>query len=241
MAKLGTILQVVPADIFTSSSVQQAPLGAYAETPDGRGFRYVQNGATTMVPGNIYQSAAEITNHQNRPADALAVGDTSIKLDLGATAVEADEYAGGFLCVSANAGEGQMYGIAGHTAVATSSSLTVTLSEPVQVATTTASKYDLVKNPYRHVVVNPATATGAPVGVALHGVTASEYGWVQTHGPCNTRAKGALTVGLNLIVSSAQAGAVGTDESDVKRVPIVGHCLTGVADSEFGVTYLTID
>ena len=243
MAKLGTILQVVPAEVFTSSSTQETNLGAYAETPDGRGFRYVQNGDVAMVPGNVYQSSAESTDHQGRTPHPAVIGDTSVPVGLGATAALVDEYKDGFLIVTANGSEGRMYGILGHLATAASATLTATLSEPIKAAITANSTVDLVRNPYRNVVVAPTTETGVTVGVALHGIVASEYGWMQTHGPCAVLAETAVGVGLKVLRSTSTAGAVGLGSgitADAELTP-VGYALTGIAASEFGALYLTID
>ena len=243
MAKLGTILQTVPAEIFTSSSTQQAVLGAYAETPDGRGFRYVQNGDVAMVPGNVYQSSAEATNHQALVIHPAVIGDTSVLVALGATAALVDEYKDGFVIVTANGSEGRKYGIIGHSAAAASATLTATLSEPIKATITANSTVDLVRNPYRSVVVAPTTETGAVAGVALHNITASEYGWLQTHGPAATLAETAVGVGLRVMRSTSTAGSVGLGSGITADAELqtIGYALTGIAASEFGAVYLQID
>ncbi len=241
--RLGGSLITNPAEVRTSSATQQAPLGAYIESIDGRGFRYVQNGATVMVFGNVYQSSAESTNHQNLVPAAAAAGDTEIAVTLGATAAGLDEYAGGLAIVTANSGEGECYTIVGHAVVASSGTLTATLASPIKRAIKTSSTIDLVRNPYKSVVVAPTTVTGAVVGVALHDIGASEYGWVQTHGPTAVRAGVALVVGLTVVRSTGTAGAVepATGETGDVAANKLGYVLTGVATSEFGAVYLTID
>ena len=57
--KLTQIPQITSQDVFVSSSIQQMPLGVYAETSDGRGFRYAKMGAVAAVPGKVYQGAAQ--------------------------------------------------------------------------------------------------------------------------------------------------------------------------------------
>jgi hypothetical protein len=191
----------------------------------------------------LYQSSAEITAHQNLVTSAAAVGDKSITVTLGANAVSADEYKDGYVVVTANAAEGQVYTIAGHPAAASQGSLVLTLDEPVVVAITANSTTDLVRNPNRHVVVAATTETGPSVGVALHAIGASEYGWLQTHGPGPVRAKEALVVGLSAVRSTVTAGAVSpvTNIQADNELNDVGYAITGIADSEFGLFYWRID
>ena len=239
MAKLGTILQTVPSEIRTSSSTQETVLGAHAETPDGRGFRYVLNGATALIPGTLVQSAAETTAHQALTPTAAAVGDTSLTVTLGGTAAEVDEYKDGFAITSPGP-VGEMYGIAGHPYAAASAAVVLTLSEPIKTAIPAGTLIDLVRNPYRQVVINPTTPTGSPVGVALHAIAASQFGWLQTHGPVAVLAIGALVVGTH-VTGTDTAGAVASNTAFTTATPIVGVALTGVATSEYGAVYLTLD
>src|SRR3990167_5853979 len=59
---LGSVPLISGQDVNTNSSVQTMPLGAYAETADGRGFRYCKVGGTSTVAARIYQSPAEDTS-----------------------------------------------------------------------------------------------------------------------------------------------------------------------------------
>ena len=242
-SRLSGGLQTNPAELRTSSSTQQAPLGAYIESTNGMGFRYVLNGATAMAPGNLYQGPAETTTHQALVPAAAAVGDTSIAITLGASAANEDEYKGGLVVVATNAAEGEYYEIVGHSAVASSGTLTATLATPIKRAITTASTIDLVRNPYRGVVVAATTPTAGAVGFALHDIAASEYGWVQTHGPGVVRAGVALVVGLSLARSTGTAGALSpaSGESGDVASNMVAYALTGITASEFGAAYLLID
>lgn len=111
--------------------------------------------------------------------------------------------------------------------------MTLTLDDPILVALTTSSKIDLL-NPCSGVIVNPTTATSAPIGLAVYPVAAAEYGWVQTFGPGVCLADGTVVVGTSLDASNGTAGAVEAHaEAGVQAT--VGHALTGIATTEYGL------
>lgn len=237
MSQLGSAPLIQPQDLFVSSSTPQTVVGSYAETTDGRGFRYAKAGAVALVPGKLQQASAEDTsNLQNLAVAAAAIGATSVTTTTTVT-LAANQCAGGYLVISASTGAGYQYRISGH-AAASSAAVTFNLEDPIVVALTTSSKIDVIPNPYDSVVVNPTTATSAPVGVAVAATPISYYGWVQTHGPCNLLADGTVTVGTAVVASNATAGAV---EALTGVQAPVGLALTGIATTEYGLIFLTID
>lgn len=229
----------IPQPLFSESSTAQAQVGQRVVTPDGRVYRYCLAGGTALVPGKLYQAPAQITNHQNLTPTATAVGATSVTVTLGATAATLNQYAGGYLVVTVTPGQGYQYLISGHAAADSSGTLTLNLADPIAVALTTSSRVDLVLNPFSGVIVNPATVTSVPVGVAVYPVTAAYYGWLQTGGVANVLADGALTVGSLVAASDATAGAVEVASS--ATLNIVGSAVTGVATTEYGAVKLTLD
>lgn len=224
----GTGPQVVGQALFSSSSTQLHALGEVVFTNDGRSFRYAKAGGTALVAGKLQQAQAETTAHQDLTAAAAAIGDTSTVTS--AITVTANQYAGGYLLVTVTPGQGYAYKIKGH-AAATAAAVTLTLEDPINIALTTSSRYDLVANPYSAVVVNPTTATSAPVGVAVYPVVAAEFGWLQTAGVANILSDGGSTVGTNVSASNATAGAV---EAAVTAQAAIGVAVTGVATTEYG-------
>lgn len=238
MSQLGSAPLIQPQDLFVSSTTPQAVVGSYAETADGRGFRYAKAGATALVAGKLQQSSAEDTsNLENLAVAAAAIGATSVTTTSTVT-LAANQAAGGYLIVSASTGAGYQYRIAGH-AAATAAIVTFNLEDPIVVALTTSSKIDVIPNPYDSVVVNPTSATSAAIGAAIVATPASNYGWLQTHGPSTLLADASVaTVGTTLRASTATAGAVGVTGGSTA---IVGIALTGIASAEYGAVYLTID
>lgn len=220
------------------SSTQDIQLGAKFVDQNGNAYRYCLVGGTALVPGKLYQAPAEITNHQNLTPAAAAIGATSVTVTLGATAVTANQYSGGYLVITVTPGQGYRYLISSHPAASGGATCVLTLADPIQVALTTSSRCDMVLNPYSSVIVNPTTASSTIVGAAIYPAAASTYAWVQTGGIAVLLADGALAVGTNVAASNAVAGAV---EAATGVQALVGIAVTGVADTEYGAVKLTCD
>jgi hypothetical protein len=214
---------------------ETATLGNLATTGDGRYFRYCIAGGTALVPGKLQQTAAETTGWENLAIAAAAIGATSITTTSTVT-VTANQLTGGYAMVTTGTGVGYQYQIGTHPAV-TSAVLTFNITDPIIVALDTTSKLDLVANPYNGVIVNPASASGFPVGVAVAAIPAAYYGWVQTRGVTNVLADGAITVGTALVASNAVAGAV---EPLTGVQQIVGTAMTGISTTEYGSVNLNL-
>ena len=234
----GTGPVVVAQDLFKDSDVQLHVLGEMVHSNDGRAFRYAKAGASALVVGALQQASAEDTGDQALAIAAASVGDTQI-VTTGTVTVTANQYAGGFALITVTPGIGYIYPISGH-AAATAAVVTIELAQEIDVALTTSSKVDLIKNPFDGVVINPTTATSAPVGVAVKAITAAQYGWLQVGGVGSVLAQGALAVGTTVIASNAVAGAAeaGADATDVQA--IVGTAVTGVADTHNGAVRLAL-
>ena len=213
-------------------------LGCRAVSNDGREYRYALAGGTALVVGKLQQSAAEITNHQDlTPTAAAAIAATSITVTLGNTAATANYYAGGFALITTSTGVGYMYRIASNPAANASATIVLTLDDAITIATATSSRVDLYPSPYQSVIVNPTTASSAPVGVAISAITNAQYGWIQTKGISNVLMDGTGVVGTAQVASNAVAGAV---EPLTGVQAAVGTLLTGVADQQYGAILLNL-
>ena len=230
-------LQVTPQELFTTSSTQMTDVGAFATTGDSRGFRYCLAGATTLATGKLQQASAEDTsNLENLAIAASGTGAFTVTTTSTVT-LTANQATGGFLIVTVTPGVGFLYKIKSHPA-ATAAVVTFTLEDALVQNLTTSSKIDVILNPYASIVVNPTTATSGPVGVAVYPVTNAQWGWVQTKGPTSVLAQGTVSVGLTVTASAVTAGAVA---ASIGSQPVVGYALTGIAATEYGAVYLTID
>lgn len=235
-----------PASIFSSNPlvVDEAnpthDLGERLVTSDGRAFRYARAGATALVIGNLLQAEAEDTGEQNLAVDATAIGSFTLATSTTVTVV-ANEYAGGFIVTTVTPGLGTTYKIKSHPA-ATAAALTLTLEDPLQTATTTDTRIDLVPSLFANVIVKPATETGAIVGVACNNITAAQYGWIQVQGPASClNDAGTIVVGNIVVASDGTAGAVENGaNASTEAQPVVGVAMTGIAANENGLVNLCI-
>lgn len=224
----------------TSSATQNMNLGAYAETTDGRGFRYALNGAVATVAGKVYQGKAlDATNDQpsgGHAVAAAAIGSTTVTTTATLTAT-VNEFAGGYLSVVVTPGQGFTYRIKSNTA-ATAAVCTFELEDPLLVALTTSSRIIVVAHPYAGVIVEPGTPTAAIAGVAGNIVAASEYGWLQTRGACAVLFTGTGVAGK--AVGSLSGGTAGSAAPAIAATNILGyHMATGIT-GEYAMIMLTI-
>lgn len=233
---------VTAQDTFASESSQRHHLGFYAETADGRGFRYAQIGASDTVAGTLYQGAAPIANHLANTPPAVAIGATSFEYTPGATAGAANLYAEGFLQVDTTPGAGYTYQVSGHGAITSSTAFTLYLKDPIQVALTTTSRVGLRHNPYKNVIQTPTTITAQVVGVAPAVLTAAEFGWMQSHGPCSVLINGTPAVTAPVINGGTTAGSVDVWTAAAQPTAnLVGHMMQVGVSTKYNFVFLCID
>lgn len=234
--------QLFPADVFTSSSTQQYDLGTVGQTSDGRRFRYVKAGGTSLVVGKLQQSPAEDTsNAENLSIGTSAIGATTVTTTTTVT-LTANQCAGGYMVVTTGTGAGYTYKIKSHPA-ATAAVVTFTLEDPIIIATASgSSKIDVHFNLYNGVILNPSTASSAPIGVAVYAITNAQFGWIQTGGPCGVLADGTITVGNTVVASNGTNGAVeNATNASTEGQAVVGLALTGITTAEYGTVDLLLD
>ncbi|MHC4121936.1 MAG: hypothetical protein ACYSSI_00050 [Planctomycetota bacterium] len=183
-------------DLFHPTATKYFPLGALAESRDGRLFRYVEAAAAECPKAAMTQSSAPVANWleqvQTNNPDVWAVGDKLATVTLTSTAV-AHDFIDGWLMVQdvTTAAISDMYLIkdnaVGTANLTTGYDIVLEIADTggIRTAIVAATDVTVIKNKYKDVIVVPAAAaTNAPVGVPLVSITASYYGWVQTRGPC---------------------------------------------------------
>ncbi len=210
--------------------------GVRFNTNEGRQVVMVRNGGTeisavAISSGLLVQAPAEITTWNNLAmtvptATPATAGTYQILVTNAGTKLNVNEYAGGYLLVSAGTGIGQTLQIASHQAAAASATFIVTLQDPIQVTLTASSTVSLIRNPYIGVVVSATGLTGAVVGSSFYAIgagTASTYdgtsgaitaqgqpvyAFVGCHGVWGVQADGTSTpaVGLPASASTTTAG-----------------------------------
>lgn len=236
-----------PFALFSTTSAATSPVnsdaslgtlcGARFASSDGREFVLVQNAGTALIAGVVVQSSAAIANTGGlSPATssttsysasfpiAAAIGGFQIQLASGATAVLANQFAGGFLNVVEGTGLGQTLKIASNLAAATTAALVINLEDPFGTATSTDSRFTLTLNSYgvstgtdfrtNGVIISPATTlTGEVIGVTCYPIPATttsviSYGFIQTRGNVAVLGSSTVALGLDVAVPSGTAGAV---------------------------------
>lgn len=153
--------------------------GARFDLEDGREVRLISNAATALTSGVLVQGASITLLHQNLTvavpaATPATAGLFQISCTIGATKINVNEYAGGFLVVNAGTGIGQTLKIASNVGASASGvGVIITTEDPIQVTLDATSKISLFRNPYDNCVINTVAASAVPVGVTLYPVSAS--------------------------------------------------------------------
>lgn len=243
---LGARIQLVDQDIrSTSTSKGGELLGQVASTPDGRLYAYGFNNtgsSTALAPGKLCSGAVVTANHVNRTGTTQSAGDQSVTFAVGATAVTADQYAGGYLVVNAGTGAGQALLIKGNTKAASSGSPTVFLADAIITATAVAdSKFSLVPNLYSAALLFASASATALVAAGVPNVSIPDqsYGWLQIAGVASVLANGTPAVGSSVIPSATTDGAVDVDGASSVQ-PKVGVMTQTAVSTEYRPCFLTI-
>lgn len=208
-------------------------LGSRWDLEDGREVRLVLAGASNLASGKMMAAPAPISAHANMAVTVIQTysnnGNSPYQLtvSLGATAVTANQYAGGYAIINAGTGLGQTLQIASHPAAALSTSVVLTLADgPNTALATTDSKVTLIANSCKSVIINANAALQQPIGVTLYPITAANYGYIVSRGVVACLQDGATTTGSAVSPSNAVDGAV---ENGVIAQGFVGNAImTGV-------------
>ena len=234
------------ADPYTQGTTQLFPLGTELHQGENA-YRYVfMNG--TVAPGLLVQQPAGIVaNHSQNTTTATTAVTTTDTTDIsietaGDTDLTLNQYQDGYLFINDAAGEGQSWKVKSHPAHnhGDDPSVVITVYGRLTTALATTSENTLVANPYKDVIVAPATETGAVIGATVIDMTDDYYGWVQFKGPkAMLISTAALVQGQNVVRSTSDAGGVQAATSDILYP--VGQCMAStVVDTEYGMVWLNI-
>ena len=238
--------QIFGINTYEQSSTPLHQLGTKGITADGRIFRYTQAAGTGIATGKLCVAPRITTNHEDIAfATAGVVGDKSISITLGATAVTANEYDEGYVVIVDDTGEGHTHEIVRHGVSASGSeAITIDLKTPLVAATTTSTTVTLVRNNHRDVIIAVGgTQTDIPVGVTPIAVTADYYFWAQTGGWASLLSSGTntCTAGEPATIGEATDGSVSGRDSVAE--PLVGIAGTTVnaTSGEHNAYFLMMD
>jgi hypothetical protein len=236
-------------NIFQNMATKFFPLGAIAESRDGRRWRYCEAGGTNLTKALINSGADGTANWVNEVQTygvASAIGDKTIDVNMSTTATAGD-FIDGYLVIQDGTGEGEMYIIKDNTtgvADATSGyDITIHIADEggIRTATAITSEITVVKNLYKDVVVAATNAVAAPIGVNHVAVTANYFFWAQTRGPCAiVQDADTIVAGDAVMASQNTAGNVGLLDGGVTDVQ-VGRCMEVAASTETALIDLRLE
>lgn len=232
---------------YAQTDQQMHQLGALGIASNGDLYRYTRiiSTGTDLVAGKLLVALSREDNHQNiTVAASNSVGDTTVTLDVGGTAVDANEYDEGWLIFNDNSPEGEWYGVTSHEASTSGSEeVDFNVSPALETATTVdSSEATLVRNPWNNPAISQLIAE-RPCGIPVvdWDVSVANYGWLKTRGMAAVLADtSGVTVGYKATISDQVNGAVGV-YSDVDAEFEVGQMMDAGTAGEYNPIYLTID
>ena len=213
-------------DPYATSATQQFPLGTKLEYgPEV--YRYALEGGVGVEIGALCQSVVPLAGHINEVCGSSAVGATT--LDFTPKVVTTDnlaenELAQGYVYIYDSTGEGAKYRIKSHPAIVGAVSGTLTLYDPIRIATS-GLLATVIHNKFRKFIIHPSPPTATPCGWTVTAVTADYYCWLQTKGPlCSLIDSGgsAVVMGQPCVPSAEDDGAVQIFDPDVATEPNAG-------------------
>jgi hypothetical protein len=212
-------------DPYTTDSTQKFPLGTRLSCYGGQEvYRYALEGGAGVEVGALCQSLVPLAGHINEVCGSSAVGATTIDFTPNTVTTDnlvANELAGGYIFIYDGGGEGYKYRVASHPAIVGAVLGTLTLYDPIKVATT-GLVATVMHNPYYKFLIHPAPPTAMPIGFTVTAVTASHYTWLQTHGPCCALIDATVVMGQPCTPSTEDDGAVQIFDPDVATEPNAG-------------------
>lgn len=236
------MVQISSLELNQTSTYKTAQLGSLGVSPGGRLYRYSLNGAVALVAGKTVNAIAKVTNHTTQTVQAAAaIGDRTVSVTVGATAMTQDQYADGYLVVKDSTGVGTAYSVQGNSSISSAGgTVVVYLREPIVTALTTSSVVSFVYNPWNGVLVAPAAAAEIVVGVPQLAVAASSYFWAQTGGMASVLSDGVIGKGSQAIQSASVIGAV-VVEGTSAVTQRVGWAPEATVDTKYDPLWLTVD
>ncbi|MAH47643.1 hypothetical protein CMI37_17620 [Candidatus Pacearchaeota archaeon] len=218
--------------IYEESSTPKAAIGDKLEFADGRVFRYGYTAAAINAAELVSQDVSatclvETDNIVIAAANGFSPAAGSTKLQITLASITKDQYAGAYLQIANDGGDGTGEGIQyriksnSATGFTTSGKVDIELYDPIKVALTTASDIAITGGLWYNVRAATSATDYIISGVSPIAFTANYYGWFQTAGVALISSDGALAIGVNCTLSDSDAGHV--QLKDAETEPLVGY------------------
>ena len=228
----------------TSTDSHGRSLGVRGVTPDGRVFRWAENGAVALQAGVLVQGVAANSSLDaalNVVAPTTGVTQLSIAVvassgDDGVTTK--DWYKDGYVTVDTSPGQA-IFAIKSHPAKTSTGAETVVFqfgdNDIIREAMTSGTtKVGLRPSPYKDTIVAPTTITGPIIGVVQTAVPASSFYWVQESGWALANTDVAPAVNTALIFGGTSASHLNARTSALDDIPeiSIGHSVDAGAGAD---------
>ena len=220
-------------------------MGYRVQRQDGAEFVYASFGDAVAAGALCAQDISEsgLVDSDNiviAPASAVTTTDGTagqkyLQVTLAATTV--DQFAGGYLTITDDSGEGHTYRIKGNTATddPTTGDIRIELKDKLAVALDATSDIAITGSLYAN-LESATTTDNAAAGVAVVAQAAGDFGWVQTKGVVGILTNGVIAVGNGVIIGAvAGSVAVGAAVTDT----IIGTCI--VVGDDTGYSQIAIN
>jgi hypothetical protein len=220
----------LPQQILEMLEVETIQPGSPAIKTDDKTYRAVKFGEA-VTAGKLVQAPAVDADFEDLVvAGDVEVGARAIAVTLGASGVTANQFEGGTVYVTNEAGEGVAYTIDSHLAADPAAVLTLTIREDVTVAMTDATTVvTMLANPFVDVINAPTTLTNKVLGVAVSTAAAGDFGFIQTKGMSPVLAGGIVAANTAVYASGSVSGAIAAAANG----KIVGHTVVATVDTEY--------
>ena len=233
---------------FETFTTETSPVGIQLTIEDGRTFRFANNGAAAAVNARVFQQIVPTTNQLVEDLDTISAKATLIT-GIGATnaGFAKNLMDRGYMMIDDVAQLDPIHQIREQTVVITTGTVgEFTLKSQMIDAVASGEKINYFENPWRDVIITPATGATAPVvGVVVVAIAANSFGWLATSGPTKVLQDVAGWVaGEGTMVSENIAGAAQVWVPDLDQGTLetetmpLGPVVMIEGDAEKGVIWL---
>lgn len=239
--------------VYTDAGLAVGTVGLF----NGRSYVWCSyTGSTALSIGEVLVASPR-TEQENLACTTacLNIGQTVITgVTAGLSAITANQFQDGLMVVVDGGGEGNAYYIKTHSAfTASTADGSITLRDPIIVASDANTEVTLIRNKYANVQKARGGLRDPFVGIpnvaVPAGDTNTQYFWAQRTGLCPAFVKGTPRRGTSVIVSKDTPGSLAEatrkiDTSSNKSVyeldstPVVGQMATDAIDGEIQIVDL---
>ena len=215
-------LQLFKGNIFVSETSPSYAVGTRVSLQDGRVFRYSHFGAAVnrglVVSQDLSESAVVDTdNAVIAPASAVSVAGEVIQpgainsrfVQLTLASVTANQFAGGYLHITDDTGEGFTYRIKGNTATGdpATGDIRLELNDRLQVALDATSDIAITGSLYANLEAATQATDEVIAGVSVATQAAADYGFIQTQGVATVLTDGTVVIADRVAVGTVAGSA----------------------------------